>query len=50
VIRGLIGFEGILVSDDLAMQALTGAPASRAVAALAGGMRYGAVLPRRYGG
>jgi beta-N-acetylhexosaminidase len=37
VIRGLIGFEGILVSDDLAMQALTGAPASRAVAALQAG-------------
>jgi beta-N-acetylhexosaminidase len=37
VIRGLIGFDGILVSDDLAMQALTGSPAERAVAALAAG-------------
>jgi beta-N-acetylhexosaminidase len=37
VIRGLIGFEGMLVSDDLAMQALSGAPASRAVAALQAG-------------
>jgi len=37
VIRGLIGFEGVLVSDDLAMQALTGTPAERAVAALAAG-------------
>jgi beta-N-acetylhexosaminidase len=37
IIRGLIGFEGILVSDDLAMQALTGSPAERAVAALRAG-------------
>jgi beta-N-acetylhexosaminidase len=37
VIRGRIGFEGILISDDLAMQALTGTPAERAVAALAAG-------------
>ncbi len=37
IIRGLIGFDGILVSDDLAMQALTGSPAERAVAALNAG-------------
>jgi beta-N-acetylhexosaminidase len=37
IIRGLIGFEGILVSDDLAMEALTGSPAERAVAALQAG-------------
>ncbi len=37
VIRGRIGFEGVLVSDDLAMQALRGTPAERAVAALAAG-------------
>ncbi len=37
VIRGSIGFEGILVSDDLAMQALRGTPAERAKAALAAG-------------
>jgi beta-N-acetylhexosaminidase len=37
VIRGLIGFKGILVSDDLAMQALTGSPAARAVAAIEAG-------------
>ena len=37
VIRGRIGFEGILVSDDLAMEALQGTPAERAQAALAAG-------------
>ena len=37
VIRGRIGFDGVLVSDDLAMGALTGAPASRVQAALAAG-------------
>jgi beta-N-acetylhexosaminidase len=37
VIRGRIGFAGLLVSDDLAMQALAGPPAARAVAALAAG-------------
>ena len=37
VIRGAIGFDGVLVSDDLAMQALSGAPADRAVAALEAG-------------
>ncbi len=37
VIRGRIGFRGVLVSDDLAMGALSGAPAERALAALAAG-------------
>jgi beta-N-acetylhexosaminidase len=37
VIRGIIGFKGVLVSDYLAMQALSGTPAERAVAALAAG-------------
>lgn len=37
VIRGRIGFAGVLVSDDLAMQALAGPPAARAEAALAAG-------------
>jgi len=37
VIRGRIGFRGILVSDDLAMGALTGSPAERGLAALAAG-------------
>jgi beta-N-acetylhexosaminidase len=37
VIRGRIGFEGVLVTDDLAMKALSGAPADLAVRALAVG-------------
>jgi beta-N-acetylhexosaminidase len=37
IIRGVIGFKGVLVSDDLAMEALTGSPAARAVAALQAG-------------
>jgi beta-N-acetylhexosaminidase len=37
VIRGRIGFHGILVSDDLAMGALEGTPDSRALRALAAG-------------
>jgi beta-N-acetylhexosaminidase len=37
IIRGTIGFDGVLVSDDLAMQALSGSPADRAVAALEAG-------------
>jgi beta-N-acetylhexosaminidase len=37
VIRGVIGFKGVLVSDDLAMEALAGNPAERATAALAAG-------------
>jgi beta-N-acetylhexosaminidase len=37
IIRGKIGFAGILVSDDLAMGALTGTPAERALAARAAG-------------
>jgi beta-N-acetylhexosaminidase len=37
VIRRKIGFSGTLISDDLAMAALTGTPAERATAALAAG-------------
>jgi beta-N-acetylhexosaminidase len=37
VIRGRIGFEGVLVTDDLAMKALSGAPADLAVQALRAG-------------
>jgi beta-N-acetylhexosaminidase len=37
IIRGRLGFGGVVVSDDLAMQALSGAPAQRAAAALAAG-------------
>jgi beta-N-acetylhexosaminidase len=37
VIRGRIGFEGVLVSDDLSMGALSGTPAERALEALEAG-------------
>ncbi len=37
VIRGLIGFEGVLVSDDLNMGALQGEAGARAAAAIAAG-------------
>jgi beta-N-acetylhexosaminidase len=37
IIRGRIGFEGVLVTDDLAMKALSGAPADLAIRALAAG-------------
>lgn len=37
VIRGRLGFEGVLVTDDLAMQALSGEPCDRALAALVAG-------------
>jgi len=37
VIRGQIGFAGLLMTDDLAMQALSGGPAERATAAFAAG-------------
>ena len=37
VIRGAIGFQGLLISDDLCMEALAGTPARRARAALNAG-------------
>ena len=37
IIRGRIGFQGVLVTDDLAMKALSGPPADLAVQALAAG-------------
>jgi beta-N-acetylhexosaminidase len=37
VIRGTIGFDGLLMSDDLAMKALVGTTAERAAAVLAAG-------------
>jgi beta-N-acetylhexosaminidase len=37
VIRGAIGFEGFLVSDDLAMKALTGRPSALAQASISAG-------------
>lgn len=37
IIRGRIGFEGVLVTDDIAMRALSGSPADLARQALAAG-------------
>jgi len=37
VIRGAIGFDGLLMTDDIAMEALSGPVADRATAALAAG-------------
>jgi len=37
VVREWIGFDGLLFSDDLSMEALSGSPADRALAVLAGG-------------
>jgi beta-N-acetylhexosaminidase len=37
IIRGRIGFKGVLITDDLAMQALSGTPAERACASLEAG-------------
>ena len=38
VIRGRIGFDGLLMSDDIAMEALSGTPGERAAAAIAAGV------------
>jgi beta-N-acetylhexosaminidase len=37
VIRGFIGFQGVLITDDLSMKALSGTVQSRAAAAIAAG-------------
>ena len=37
IVRGAIGFDGLLLSDDIGMAALTGTPAARARAVLAAG-------------
>src|SRR5205823_14933412 len=37
VIRGSIGFDGLLMSDDISMQALSGSVGERSAAALAAG-------------
>jgi beta-N-acetylhexosaminidase len=37
VIRGFVGFQGLLMSDDISMGALSGTPAERSRAALAAG-------------
>jgi beta-N-acetylhexosaminidase len=37
VVRDMIGFDGLLISDDICMQALAGSPGDRAASALAAG-------------
>ncbi len=46
-IRGTLGVQGILFSDDLAMQALSGLPAERALAALEAGCDIALYCPGR---
>ena len=50
LIRGRIGFQGILVSDDLAMGALSGTPAERATRALAAGCDIALYCPGDFEG
>jgi len=50
VIRGTIGFSGLLLSDDLAMNALQGTPLARAEAALAAGCDIALYCPGDAGG
>ncbi len=50
LIRGRIGFKGILVSDDLAMGALSGMPAERATRALAAGCDIALYCPGDFAG
>jgi beta-N-acetylhexosaminidase len=50
LIRGRIGFKGILVSDDLAMGALSGTPAERATRALAAGCDIALYCPGDFEG
>jgi beta-N-acetylhexosaminidase len=50
IIRGKIGFHGTLLSDDLAMAALIGAPADRALAALAAGCDIALYCPGDFAG
>ena len=47
VIRGFIGFDGLLMSDDLSMGALSGTIAERTARGARGGLRYGASLQRQ---
>jgi beta-N-acetylhexosaminidase len=50
MIRGTIGFDGILVSDDLAMHALSGTPGVRAEAALEAGCDIALYCPGDHAG
>jgi beta-N-acetylhexosaminidase len=47
LLRGTLGVQGVLMSDDLAMHALRGAPADRALAALAAGCDLAVYCPGR---
>ena len=47
IIRGEIGFDGLLMSDDLGMKALSGTHARRAPSRAGRGLRRGAALQRR---
>jgi beta-N-acetylhexosaminidase len=50
VIRGMIGFAGKLMSDDLAMHALSGTPRERALAALTAGCDVALYCPGDFAG
>ena len=50
VIRGHIGFDGLLLTDDLSIQALGGSLGERAGMRSRRRLRYGAPLQRRDGG
>lgn len=50
IIRGKIGFYGTLLSDDLAMHALTGPPEARALAALEAGCDIALYCPGDFAG
>jgi beta-N-acetylhexosaminidase len=50
IIRGKIGFTGQLMSDDLAMHALSGTPRERALAALAAGCDVALYCPGDFEG
>jgi beta-N-acetylhexosaminidase len=50
IIRGKIGFQGTLLSDDLAMEALTGTPSARALAALDAGCDIALYCPGDFAG
>ena len=47
IIRGDLGVQAVLLSDDLAMSALSGTPADRAAAALAAGCELALYCPGR---
>jgi beta-N-acetylhexosaminidase len=50
IIRGKIGFTGQLMSDDLAMHAISGTPRERALAALTAGCDVALYCPGDFNG